>query len=1410
MTPWLELWMYPLGDVGVLDVGEDVALHVGASGVSQFAACAWDVDVLPAAGITLTGVRHKPLVTGSNDVSIYIRTGTAVGNASSSSGWTLLQTTTESFTATVIHTITLASPVALPQGVTGFYVMQTAVGTKPFSGVAGVPATYSAAQAEITTYSVNDISFGATYANYRADVGIEYTVREPLTITTPAPVSTALAALAALATAWSPNGLTYAFGVTEAGGLALEADGAWRLWLSDTMAALLGISTPEQAVASGVPVTSDQTALAFHAPIGIGYSNLREVEEVALREYSHGRTSAYLSRHGRGVDVTLHVDVDQVDDVLEGPLGTHGLTRLYPTDATAADAYDRDHLEGYLDVYPVESKAFERPRWGNVQLDVECVLLDEAPAVVTGRKFAELAAALPFGFGFVYVAQVDGIPILFIEREYDAAAPSGYTLAASLVVDQSARLGSLVDREETGVGQGFSATLRLLDTAAVRGVFRSPGAVSWLTSDLSASATTIPVQTRAPFATLSPKIVYIGTEAIPFTSTSAAASALTGATRGSYGPGREHAAGTPVSDRPLLWPDRRIRLWAVAVDPTGRIVTSDGGLLTDAALAWSGHVGDTGAPSPRRVGAEWELVCEPLDRRLKAALGAAVTGKARWALDADPRILVDHALTITIKVEARGTGGGTIDQVGMQPFVAYYGTPVSLSRQMALVKEAWDAQHSSSYLGVMTWQPEADPSDPLRRIWRAWIQARIDPAWDVMFFTSIVLGVQASWTAAPGGLTSVTRPALPNTPTSLWGNAPTGLMTSARVTETTLEVAVERGDPSDLPSTGWVEIEGKNTGTRVLRYTSLTVGEDGIVRVQLAPGYTPDLASVAADAAAGEVEDLSARFTWGTAGTPATVMRTLLESSGRGDNGAYDTLAKGQGCDLADVDEESFDVALDGLLSVVGLDLAIDSRTSFAALFGGLLTLSERAIVARPNAAGDAMDLAAIRVSVPGVVSRHDTVTIRDRHLVYGAGGQLAVRPLMGRPAPRVVEIEVRTSSRGDALNIVETDDTRARGPTWNKTVYGADRSALVGPAGAWSLSLFRQLNVQALEIDVVPWLDVAEGDEVQLELSDVQLWQYSTGTPGYTGPAVVIGRQVKPDTKVQTLTVLADGIQATTVLSPSAPILDYTGSSTAPTAITVPREYYPVFKRYLNERDPDPLYLRLYAPGADNRRLRLDIDGVTDDGTSCVLNVSADVGTYDLDTVIYSEGFEADEGDWIQTLEDSEPTGGITRGTGATPTGGTGPTAAYAGSYYMFFESTGPALDDYEITLGPAVSLQGTGQARLTFARHLYGANVGTLSFEVSSDHGETWVSVWSESGNQGNSWAVQTVDLAAYLGEILRIRIVCTMPSSGVTGQSDMAWDAIAITVIRHHVTNPSDLTEQSQTQLAHLHVDTDAVWT
>ena len=94
-------------------------------------------------------------------------------------------------------------------------------------------------------------------------------------------------------------------------------------------------------------------------------------------------------------------------------------------------------------------------------------------------------------------------------------------------------------------------------------------------------------------------------------------------------------------------------------------------------------------------------------------------------------------------------------------------------------------------------------------------------------------------------------------------------------------------------------------------------------------------------------------------------------------------------------------------------------------------------------------------------------------------------------------------------------------------------------------------------------------------------------------------------------------------------------------------------------------------------------------------------------------------------------------------------------------YPSVGPFILQSSVNLIKAV----------TFWYNMYGAAMGTLDFDTSSDDGATWTTQWSLSGNQGTSWYEAVVAVPS---------ATTTIRFAGTTGSdftSDIAIDDVSI---------------------------------
>ncbi len=156
-------------------------------------------------------------------------------------------------------------------------------------------------------------------------------------------------------------------------------------------------------------------------------------------------------------------------------------------------------------------------------------------------------------------------------------------------------------------------------------------------------------------------------------------------------------------------------------------------------------------------------------------------------------------------------------------------------------------------------------------------------------------------------------------------------------------------------------------------------------------------------------------------------------------------------------------------------------------------------------------------------------------------------------------------------------------------------------------------------------------------------------------------------------------------------------------------------------------------------------------------------------------ESFETDFGIWNQDGSDNMD---WTRLSGSTGSNGTGPTAASDGSFYAYIEASGTGYPNKTaILVSDCFDIPTTGGAQIDFDYHMFGnAATMNLDFDVSTNNGATWTTLWTATGSQGNQWNAQTIDLSSYVNQAVLFRFFGT---TGTSFSSDIAIDAINISL-------------------------------
>ncbi|MEQ9298932.1 MAG: hypothetical protein RIF33_10230 [Cyclobacteriaceae bacterium] len=125
-----------------------------------------------------------------------------------------------------------------------------------------------------------------------------------------------------------------------------------------------------------------------------------------------------------------------------------------------------------------------------------------------------------------------------------------------------------------------------------------------------------------------------------------------------------------------------------------------------------------------------------------------------------------------------------------------------------------------------------------------------------------------------------------------------------------------------------------------------------------------------------------------------------------------------------------------------------------------------------------------------------------------------------------------------------------------------------------------------------------------------------------------------------------------------------------------------------------------------------------------------------------YTESFENGLGLWVQSgIDDMD----WTRKSGSTPTGGTGPSAASDGTYFLYTEATGN-YNKEAVLESPEFIFNSVDSANLSFGYHMWSINSGWLKIELSIDD-NGWSEIFYRQGHQSSDWINENIQLAQFL---------------------------------------------------------------
>ena len=169
--------------------------------------------------------------------------------------------------------------------------------------------------------------------------------------------------------------------------------------------------------------------------------------------------------------------------------------------------------------------------------------------------------------------------------------------------------------------------------------------------------------------------------------------------------------------------------------------------------------------------------------------------------------------------------------------------------------------------------------------------------------------------------------------------------------------------------------------------------------------------------------------------------------------------------------------------------------------------------------------------------------------------------------------------------------------------------------------------------------------------------------------------------------------------------------------------------------------------------------------GAATALNVFTQCG---IVTAPFTENFDGWSGNippcWNGIKTSLSGFGWTWDGSG-TGSSGTGPSSGNSGDYYLYLETTGSSPSGQYFAELPVMDLTGTPNAQLKFAYHMFGAAMGSLKVQVSTNNAN-WTTIFSKSGQQqtasADPYTIETLSLANYISSTTYIRFRVQLGSS------------------------------------------------
>ncbi len=735
---------------------------------------------------------------------------------------------------------------------------------------------------------------------------------------------------------------------------------------------------------------------------------------------------------------------------------------------------------------------------------------------------ATFSRALQRGHSTVYSLTIEGIPYVWVEREYQQtsasgapAVPAGYLGAVpALLVDDGQSI-SVELKRESGIASGKAWDIvlsfaALEDAELLSTLFRRPEGRAQLTADVAGDDTVLTVDDTAEVDDATH--LYLGRECLAVSGSTATTLTVT---RGVVGYPYAYQAQSPSSYRwvttsPTVWKGRLVTLTEHLVSPEGRLLDGTVGQVGDySRVLWRGYLDGT----PKVTAKGMQLRAQALVRLASQDIGFEVSLETATSLTGsmfehhlDYPIVVTSADTVRVRIvwdEGLNSGDNvyTVPQLdpSFTPTVMTYSEWWDLVRadlEALVALEPW-FKGPGSLFGYHTFHEigpgKVDHSNLILKEdgYALAVTVTADEGRCYWYEPGAYLG-SVSHTTVMGDLH------IPVGPTLGTGWLPVRVIAGEGIQDYDIGdsgIGVVDGDPKEILR--WSE--------------ALDLGSDTIRMIYIAE-RTMNLTEPAELWADGvRIKALS-----GYSGTLMDGLLTLLTSSGTGLRSAtWDTLELGMGLGvpeaMIDVDGDGVTAIKGGLEAHAELDptaiLVAEGRSSIESLAGGWLSLSGLCLS-----------------QADGLLTMVETDPADDPDAVVITADDVLVERL--EPEAEVdTPNEVRIDPSGigverTQLLFRDTTSVQAEAPrTRDLSVPGID--PILAAVYAHGL-ISRGLGQSIVRLRLAPWARVQPGQRVRLSLSHPMLYDWNVGA---RGPAVVNALALGVETN------LVDGTHAATFI---------------------------------------------------------------------------------------------------------------------------------------------------------------------------------------------------------------------------------------------------------------------------------------